>query len=185
MNPPGVGSGAGDTAAGEIVGYCADETATRVLAGRLALLLRPGDVVLLEGDLGAGKTTFTQGLAAALGVESGVTSPTFTLMNIYATTAGFDLVHVDVYRLERLSEVVDLALPEMLEDGAVVIVEWGERAAAALRGSHLHIKIGRGGPDNGGDHPEEEMARTFRLRADGDAWDERRTQLASIAGGGS
>ena len=185
------GAGDDDRRDGEIVVFCPDQTATRALASRLAAILQPGDVVLLEGDLGAGKTAFTQGLASALGVESEVTSPTFTLMNIYATTAGFDLVHVDVYRLERLSEVVDLALPEMIEDGAVAVVEWGERAAAALPGPHLFISIERGGPEPERDGPEpetvergdEETSRTFRLRPSGAAWDARRPRLASIAGG--
>lgn len=181
---------AGDhPAAGELVCSCADEAATKAFAGRLALLLRPGDVLLLDGDLGAGKTTFTQGLAAAVGVDSGVTSPTFTLMNIYATTAGFDLVHVDVYRLERLSEVVDLALPEMIEDGAVVVVEWGGRAASALPGPHLHITIERGsadadaaGADAAPGMPDPESSRTIRLRPDGEPWQARRAQLEAIPG---
>ncbi len=126
---------------------CPDVAATQGLAARLAAVLRPGDLILIEGDLGAGKTTFTQGLARALGVEEAVTSPTFVLMNVYPTSAGFDLVHVDVYRLDRLSEVVDLALPEMLEDGAVVVIEWGERAAAALSGDHLRVRIEAGDDD--------------------------------------
>jgi tRNA threonylcarbamoyladenosine biosynthesis protein TsaE len=120
---------------------CADPEATRKAAASIAPWLQPGDVILLDGDLGAGKTTFTQGLAAALGVEEPVTSPTFTLVRVYPTAAGFPLCHVDVYRLERLSDVRDLALPEMLDDGAVVIVEWGQRAAAALPGDHLQITI--------------------------------------------
>ena len=114
---------------------CPDPAATKRAAAEVAETLRPGDVVLLEGELGAGKTTFVQGLAAALGVTVPVTSPTFTLMNVYPTARGFDLVHVDAYRLERLSEVTDLALAEMLDEGAVAVVEWGERAAAALPGS--------------------------------------------------
>jgi tRNA threonylcarbamoyladenosine biosynthesis protein TsaE len=126
---------------------CPDVAATRQLAGRLAGILQPGDLVLLEGDLGAGKTTLVQGLASALGVREAVTSPTFVLMNTYPTAPGFDLLHVDVYRLDRLSEVVDLALPEMLDDGAVVVVEWGERAAAALPPAHLHIRIEIGPAD--------------------------------------
>lgn len=149
---------------------CPDEQATRSVAARLAGCLRPGDVLLLQGDLGAGKTTFTQGLAAALGVDAAVTSPTFTLMNIYATTAGFDLIHVDVYRLERLSEVVDLALPEMLEDGSVVVVEWGERARDALPGPYLGVRIERGdGPDD--------RARTVTLQPSGEPWEARRDEL--------
>jgi tRNA threonylcarbamoyladenosine biosynthesis protein TsaE len=143
-----------------VIERAADAAATRALAGRLAPLLRPGDVILVEGDLGAGKTTFTQGLARALGVDETVTSPTFVLMNIYRTSAGFDLVHVDVYRLDRLSEVVDLALPELLEDGAVVVVEWGERAAAALPGGHLQVRIEAGEDDE----------RIIRLDGHGPEW---------------
>jgi tRNA threonylcarbamoyladenosine biosynthesis protein TsaE len=120
---------------------CPDAASTQDLAARIAPLVQPGDLILLEGDLGAGKTTFTQGLAEALGVGDAVTSPTFVLMNIYRTAAGFDLAHVDVYRLDRLSEVVDLALPEMLDDGAAVIVEWGERAAPALPPERLSVRI--------------------------------------------
>lgn len=131
-------------------------------------------MILLEGDLGAGKTTFTQGMASALGVDSAVTSPTFTLMNIYATDGGFDLVHVDVYRLELLSEVVDLALAEMLDDGAVVVVEWGERAAAALRGDHLLVTLLPG---------LDEGRRVARFEFVGSGWERRRAVLeARLAG---
>jgi tRNA threonylcarbamoyladenosine biosynthesis protein TsaE len=111
------------------------------LGGALARVLRPGDTVLLGGDLGAGKTTFTQGLAGALGVREAVTSPTFVLVHSYRTEAGWDLLHADVWRLGRLQEVVDLAIPEWLEDGAAVVVEWGELAAPALAADCLHVAI--------------------------------------------
>lgn len=137
---------------------CRSRAETSALAARVAAVLQPGDLLLLEGDLGAGKTAFVQALAAALGVTEGVTSPTFTLMNIYPAPA-FDLVHVDVYRLEMLSEVTDLALPEMLDDGAVVAVEWGERAAAALPADRLHIRIQVAGED-----------RLFELCPAGPSW---------------
>jgi tRNA threonylcarbamoyladenosine biosynthesis protein TsaE len=125
---------------------CPDPAATRNAAAEVAESLKPGDVILLEGDLGAGKTTFVQGLAAALGVDAPVTSPTFTLMNVYRTSRGFDLVHVDAYRLEQLSEVVDLALPEILDDGAVAVIEWGERAAPILPGAR-RIVFNQSGDD--------------------------------------
>ncbi len=147
---------------------CQDVEATRSLGRCVAGLLQPGDVLLLEGDLGAGKTTFTQGLAAAVGVDAAVTSPTFTLMNIYPTTSGFDLVHVDVYRLERLSEVVDLGLGEILDDGAVVVVEWGDRAAAAIGGDHLTVSLAAAG---------DETARTVSFTADGPTWELRMGDL--------
>ena len=92
----------------------------------IARVLRGGDVVLLVGSLGAGKTTLVQGLVAALGGHQPVTSPTFTLAHRYKTTP--QVTHVDLWRLEHLQEVVDLALEEELEEGGVVIVEWGEAA---------------------------------------------------------
>ncbi len=117
---------------------------TRALAGRLATLSRPGDVVLLVGDLGVGKTAFTQGFAAALGVEGPVTSPTFALVRQYR--CGEDspvrtLIHADVYRTGSLAEVVDLALAELVEEDAVAVVEWGDRAALAFGESALVITL--------------------------------------------
>lgn len=147
---------------------CAGAQDTQALASRLARLIRPGDLILLSGDLGAGKTTFTQGLAAALGVQGVVTSPTFTLVNIHPTRVGFDLVHVDVYRLERLSEVTDLALPEMLDDGAAVVVEWGERAAAALPGARLEVTL----------DAEADGSRVVHLLPVGGDWGERLSGMA-------
>jgi tRNA threonylcarbamoyladenosine biosynthesis protein TsaE len=98
-------------------------------------------VLLLDGDLGAGKTTFTQGLARAMGVGEVVTSPTFSLVRSYPTAFGVELIHVDVYRLETQAEIVALGLPEMLEDGAVAVVEWGQRAGPALSPDHLGVRL--------------------------------------------
>lgn len=154
-----------------VTATCPDPVATQELAGRLAAVLQPGDLILLEGDLGAGKTTFTQGLGRALGVADAVTSPTFVLVNVHPTAAGFDLVHVDVYRLDRLSEVVDLALAEVLEDGAVVVIEWGERAAAALPGDHLRVRIEASG----------EGSRTVLLEPHGASWEHRLTLVRAPA----
>jgi tRNA threonylcarbamoyladenosine biosynthesis protein TsaE len=111
---------------------------TRELAAHLSSVARAGDVVLLSGELGAGKTTFTQGFGAGLGVAGPITSPTFTLMQIYP--GRLKLVHVDVYRLELLQEVIDLGLPELLDD-AVALVEWGEAAAPALPPEFLRIRF--------------------------------------------
>ena len=118
--------------------------ATRELAGRVAARCRPGDVVLLVGDLGAGKTVFAQGFAAALGVPGPVTSPTFALVRQYR--CGVDsavgvLIHADVYRTGSLDEVTDLALAELVEEDAVALVEWGELAAPALGDSALEITL--------------------------------------------
>jgi tRNA threonylcarbamoyladenosine biosynthesis protein TsaE len=111
------------------------------LGGALAQVLRPGDTVLLGGDMGAGKTTFTQGLARALGVSDVVTSPSFVLVHSYGTDRGWDLLHADVWRLGQLQEVIDLAIPDLVEEGAAVVVEWGELAAPALATDCLNIAI--------------------------------------------
>ncbi|HVN50363.1 MAG TPA: tRNA (adenosine(37)-N6)-threonylcarbamoyltransferase complex ATPase subunit type 1 TsaE [Acidimicrobiales bacterium] len=115
---------------------------THALAGALAELARPGDVILLAGELGAGKTAFTQGFAAALGVREHVTSPTFTLAAHYE--GRLDLNHVDVYRLEHLDEVFDLGLPELLDEGGVTIIEWGDAIVGALPADYLLIRLSYG-----------------------------------------
>jgi tRNA threonylcarbamoyladenosine biosynthesis protein TsaE len=104
--------------------------ATREVAARLAGAARRGDVIVLQGSLGAGKTTFAQGFARGLAVEGPVTSPTFTLVRQYPCALG-QLVHVDVYRLDHLAEVADLGLADLVEDG-VALVEWGDVAWPAL-----------------------------------------------------
>lgn len=129
---------------------------TQALAGRLEPLLRPGDVILLGGALGAGKTAFVQGLARAMGIAGPVTSPTFTLVREYDNPGGLRLLHADVYRLDHLQEVEDLALAELLDAepaaaglGPVAVVEWGEQAAAVLPREYLEIGIEFGaGPDD-------------------------------------
>jgi tRNA threonylcarbamoyladenosine biosynthesis protein TsaE len=150
-----------------VIVICDDLDATSGVARRLAHVLQAGDVVLLSGELGAGKTAFTQALAEGLGVEEAVTSPTFTLMRPYRTAKGFDLLHVDVYRLNRLDEVADLGLPELLEDGACAVVEWGERAASVLGPDHLHVTMERG---------DTETARIIRLEPHGRSWETRLDQ---------
>ena len=100
--------------------------------------------MLLIGDLGAGKTAFAQGFAAALGVEGPVTSPTFTLVRQYDCPGGGSietLLHADIYRTGSLDEVTDLALAELVEERAVALVEWGDLAAPALGTSALDVHI--------------------------------------------
>ena len=117
---------------------------TKELAGRLAPLVRAGDVVLLVGDLGAGKTAFAQGFAAALGVNQAVTSPTFALVRHYRTGEGAPVatvIHADVYRTDSVEEVADLALAELVEEDAVAVVEWGDLAAPAFGESALVVTL--------------------------------------------
>jgi tRNA threonylcarbamoyladenosine biosynthesis protein TsaE len=116
---------------------------TRDLGRRLAALLRPGDLVLLTGDLGAGKTTFTQGVGAGLGVRGDVTSPTFVLSRVHPSlTGGPPLVHVDAYRLGGIAELDDLDLDVSLED-SVTVVEWGGGVAEGLADERLEVEIAR------------------------------------------
>ena len=117
--------------------------ATRELAAAVAALARPGDLMLLVGDLGAGKTAFTQGFAEALGVGDTITSPTFTLVRTY-NTGKHKLNHLDVYRLEHVTEAEDLGLGELLEDG-ITLIEWGDdRQRVAARLPRAAVPAGRG-----------------------------------------
>ena len=118
---------------------------TQALGQALAGLLVPGDVVLLIGGLGAGKTTFVQGLARGLGYGGDVTSPTFTLCHTY--NGRLDLVHVDLWRLDRRSEILDLGLDEELEHGAVIVAEWGEGAESLFGEQALVVHFEPAGED--------------------------------------
>ncbi len=140
---------------------------TRALAAALAELIRPGDVVLLAGELGAGKTAFTQGLGAALGVEEPITSPTFTLASHYQ--GRLELNHLDVYRLEQLAEILDVGLPEMLDEGGVTVIEWGDAIVGALPADYLMILLTYGdGLDD----------RTLELELVGRRWSARQRALS-------
>lgn len=115
--------------------YCASAEDTARAGEEFALLLQAGDVVLLSGQLGAGKTTFVQGVARGLGVAERVTSPTFTMVREHrcVNEHGIDtLHHADVYRVGSLGEVSDLALGELVEESAVALVEWGEIASSVF-----------------------------------------------------
>lgn len=112
---------------------------TRAIGQRLGRALRPGDVVVLEGDLGAGKTTFTQGLAIGMGIDEAITSPTFVLAReVPAGTTGVALTHVDAYRLTSLEEWDDLDID--LANTAVVI-EWGARVQRALPSDRIAVRF--------------------------------------------
>jgi tRNA threonylcarbamoyladenosine biosynthesis protein TsaE len=111
--------------------FCATAEDTIAAGEAFAGVLAPGDIVLLSGTLGAGKTTFVKGVAKGLGVSERVTSPTFTMVREHHCSIGLGietLHHCDVYRVESLDEVLDLALGELVEDAGVALVEWGELA---------------------------------------------------------
>ncbi|MGI8493473.1 MAG: tRNA (adenosine(37)-N6)-threonylcarbamoyltransferase complex ATPase subunit type 1 TsaE [Acidimicrobiales bacterium] len=149
---------------------CPSLADTAAVAHRLAPLLVAGDVVLLDGELGAGKTAFTQALAEAVGVDRPITSPTFTLVAPYHTARGYDLLHVDLYRLEKTSEVAALGLAELLEEGAVAVIEWGARANPVLSPNHLSISF-EVLPDGG---------RRLTLTGEGAGWPERLSAIAGV-----
>ena len=113
------------------------------LARKFAAELKPGDVVCLEGDLGAGKTTFTQGLAAALGVPGRVTSPTFCIVqehrNADRVTSQPYLVHMDLYRLHGEGDVIAIGWEDFLAEGAILVVEWPERAGSLIPNDAKHV----------------------------------------------
>ena len=114
------------------------------LAKKLAAELKPGDVVCLEGDLGAGKTTFTQGLAAAMGVPGRVTSPTFCIVQEPRRQSTADdsnrlLVHMDLYRLHGEDDVIAIGWEDYLSEGAILVVEWPERAGTLIPAEAKHV----------------------------------------------
>ncbi|MGH3411464.1 MAG: tRNA (adenosine(37)-N6)-threonylcarbamoyltransferase complex ATPase subunit type 1 TsaE [Marmoricola sp.] len=124
-----------------------DAEDTRALGERLGGILTPGDLVVLSGDLGAGKTTLTQGIGEGLGVRGPVTSPTFVIARLHPSLRGGPaLAHVDAYRLHDAAELDDLDLDTDLDE-AVTIVEWGSGLAEALAGSRLEIRMTRA-PDD-------------------------------------
>jgi tRNA threonylcarbamoyladenosine biosynthesis protein TsaE len=112
---------------------------THAVAAALASLSRSGDVILLSGEMGAGKTAFAQGFGRALGVQEPITSPTFTLVHSY-DTGGPTLHHADLYRLDQLSEVAELALGELAEFDGIVLVEWGDVVESTF-GEHVVVRL--------------------------------------------
>ncbi len=107
---------------------------TELLGKKLAELLRPGDVIAYYGDLGAGKTAFTRGLAAGLGIREAVTSPTYTIVNEYLS-GRMPLFHFDMYRLSSSEELFDIGWEDYLARGGVCAVEWSENVEDALTGA--------------------------------------------------
>jgi tRNA threonylcarbamoyladenosine biosynthesis protein TsaE len=117
---------------------------TRRIGAAVATVLEPGVVLLLVGGLGAGKTAFVQGVAEGLGVEGRVTSPTFTMVASYPTSAGRGigtLLHADLYRVGSGAEADDLAIAELVEDGAVACVEWGDVAPEVVGKHRVQVRL--------------------------------------------
>lgn len=126
---------------GAISHMSASEEATRAFGERLGRLLRRGDVVLLSGELGSGKTCFTQGIARGLDIDQAVTSPSFVLMNEYHGREA--LYHADLYRMQEVEELDDLGLWDYAEQG-VLVLEWPERGAQLLPGDGLRVELSYG-----------------------------------------
>ncbi len=168
---------------------------TRAIAAVIAGLARAGDLIVLAGKMGAGKTAFAQGFARALGVFEPVTSPTYTLVHTYAAATGdvaagrsengrcgpstnsVSLHHADLYRLEHTAEVADLALAELLEDNAVVLVEWGDKVEL---GEHLQVELRVDGDDDlaRGDEFNDDV-RFITVTSSDRRWDLRWDRLAT------
>jgi tRNA threonylcarbamoyladenosine biosynthesis protein TsaE len=152
----------------EVVARTRTADDTRSLGAALAPLLRPRDVVVLTGELGAGKTTLVQGVARGLGADEHVASPTFTLVREY-TSGRVPLAHVDLYRLEREQEVIDLALDELEDGQRVLLVEWGDPVAELLADDRLRVEL----------TADEDDVRTIRVSTVGDAWRDRERAVAA------
>jgi tRNA threonylcarbamoyladenosine biosynthesis protein TsaE len=147
--------------------HSADET--HALAQRVGKLLRAGDVVVLEGEMGTGKTVFAKGIAIALGITEPVVSPTFTVVREY--DAPLPLVHVDVYRLDHLQELHDLGFDDLVGSDAVTVVEWGDHVSALLPADRLDVRLEPGAGDDD---------RVVAILGSGGSWVPRRDALVAV-----
>ena len=159
---------------------------TRAVAAAVAVLARAGDVIVLSGEMGAGKTAFAQGFGAALGVTDPITSPTYTLVHSYEV-GRTTLHHADLYRLDTHHQVADLALAELVEDHGILLVEWGDPVASSL-GDHLHVALARLDDDtaSGADEDPDGMpptTRTITLTGVGRSWAPRWERLTAAVEG--
>lgn len=147
---------------------------TERIAAAAGQILEAGDIVVLIGDLGAGKTTFTRGLAAGLGVTSPVVSPTFTLVRTYE--GRLPMVHADLYRLDRAQEVIDLGLEDVADERSVIVVEWGDIAARYLPGTErLEVRLERTAG-----HDDE---RCLSFTSSGSGWSRRAEAIRALCAG--
>lgn len=144
----------------------AEEEATKVLARRLAAILRPGDIILLFGDLGAGKTTFTKALASNMGVdEREVTSPSFAL--IHEHKGRLPLIHADLYRLGLNADITEIGLEDYFYGERVVVIEWAENLGASAPSEALEVELRLTADDS----------REAILRPRGESWSRRLAEL--------
>jgi len=143
---------------------------TRAVGEAIASVVEGGDVVSLTGDLGAGKTTLVQGAARRLGVRDPVLSPTFTLVRQYRGER--PVYHLDIYRLDRVQDVLDLGFEEMLDQGGVVFVEWGDAILALLPEEHLEIALTM---------PADGDLRLLALSGNGPSWGSRWERVEAAA----
>lgn len=156
-----------------------DAEGTRAVSQALASVLRAGDLLVLDGPLGAGKTTFTQGLGAGLGVRGPVASPTFVIERVHPSLVGGpDLVHVDAYRLGDGGDIDDLDLEADL-DSAVTVIEWGRDRVEHLAASWLLVELER--PDQVVDPEDPDEPRVLRLHPEGPRWDDRAVAALAAA----
>lgn len=147
---------------------------TEAIAAAVATLVRPKDMIVLAGEMGAGKTAFTVGLTRALGVDESdaVSSPTFALVHSYAT-GRIPIVHADLYRTNSTGEVVDLGLREQADMGAVVVVEWGD-VVDGLLGDCLTVRLGHHDDHFDGN----DDVRDIEISVTGHRWDARWERLS-------
>jgi tRNA threonylcarbamoyladenosine biosynthesis protein TsaE len=145
------------------------EDETLALAGAFGERRRPGDVVSVAGDLGAGKTVFARGVARALGVSDAVVSPSFTIVREY--DGRVPLVHVDVYRIGTIQELHDLGFEEVVRDDAITLVEWGDVIDPLLPRERLDVRLVAGDADD---------ERLVELEGRGPSWSTRETELAAL-----
>lgn len=161
---------------------------THAIARSVAALSRAGDLIVLAGEMGVGKTAFAQGFGRSLGITEPITSPTYTLVHSYDIEASQGRVakalhHADLYRLDRTAEIADLALDELAEFDGIVLVEWGD-VAETMFGDHLviHLQAGIDGwdPDRVDDEPNDAAGddlRTIEISASGPSWAARWSRL--------
>jgi tRNA threonylcarbamoyladenosine biosynthesis protein TsaE len=143
---------------------------TQKVGAALAELLVPGDVVSLTGDLGAGKTCLVQGAARGLGVSDHVASPTFVLVREYR--GAVPVYHLDVYRLERMQEVIDLGFEDLLDPSGIMFVEWGDAIEELLPQSYLEARL----------TVDDDEARRIRVGGRGATWEPRWERMEGVLG---